>query len=245
MLKNIIHFTLILSILTIGLAGAEPKDARPKNIHLVYEVIRNGQAFATITESYKQSGNEYHIVSITKGIGVYALLGERTLTSDGTVTAEGLKPAHFELHQGDNVKKWLSTDFDWANNRLNMTIKGSVKTVPLLAGTQDLASFPYHFMSMPLDKILTEKKSQADVTLNVTTGKKVNIYVYKTIAQDTVLELAAGKFKTLQLTSAKDNATDDNKQIWLATDKYYLILRTTTHDENGVIEQSLKSLQFE
>lgn len=245
MLKTIIRCVFILSILSMGLAVAEPKDTHPKQINLVYEVIRNGQPFATVTESYKQSDNQYHIVSVTKGLGVYALLGERKLMSDGSVTAEGLKPVHFELRQGDNAKKWLATDFDWTNNTLNMTIKGTVKTVPLVPGAQDLASFPYQFMSMSLDKILAEKKGQADVTLNVTTGKKLQIYVYKATAQDTVLELAAGSFKTVQLISAKENAGDDNKQIWLATDKYYLPVRITTHDENGVIEQSLKSLQFE
>lgn len=245
MLKTIIRCALMLSILPMGLAVAEPKDTHPKNINLVYEVIRNGQPFATVTESYKQSDNQYHIVSTTKGIGVYALLGERKLMSDGSVTAEGLKPTHFELRQGDNAKKWLATDFDWANNTLNMTVKGNVKISPLIAGTQDLASFPYQFMSMALDKKLAEKKEQLDVTLNVTTGKKVQVYVYKAVVQDAVLDLPAGSFKTLQLSSAKENATDDNKQIWLAADKYYLPVRITTHDENGVIEQSLRSLQFE
>ena len=245
MLNTIIHCAFMLAMFSVGFAAAEPKDTPPKNIHLIYDVMRNGQPFATITESYKQSDNQYHVVSITKGIGFYALLGERKLTSDGSVTAEGLKPMHFELHQGDNAKKWLATDFDWANNTLNMTIKGNVKTAPLVAGTQDLASFPYQFMSMSLNKILAEKDRPSDVTLNVTTGKKVQIYVYRATAQDTALALAAGKFKTLQLTSAKENATDDNKQIWLAADKYYLPVRITTHDENGVIEQSLKSLQFE
>ncbi len=245
MLKTIIRYAFMLSILPMGLAVAEPKNTHPKNINLVYEVIRNGQPFATVTESYKQSDNQYHIVSTTKGIGVYALLGERKLMSDGSVTAEGLKPAHFELRQGDNAKKWLATDFDWANNALNMTIKGTVKTVPLVAGAQDLASFPYQFMSMSLDKIWAEKKAQAEVTLKVTTGKKLQFYVYEVTAKDVLLELAAGSFKTLQLSSKKENATDDNKQIWLAANQYYLPVRITTHDENGVIEQSLKSLQFD
>ena len=245
MLKTIIPCIFVWSILTIGSVNAQSIDTRPKNIHLVYEVIRNGQPFANVTESYKQSDNQYHIVSVTKGIGVYALLGERRLMSDGTVTAQGLKPVHFELRQGDNAKKWLTTDFDWANNTLNMTVKGVVRTVPLIAGTQDLASFPYQFMSMSLDKMLAESKGQADVTLNVTTGKKLQVYVYKAAVQDSVMGLPAGKFKTIQLSSLKENAADDNKQIWLAADQYYLPVRITTHDENGAIEQSLKSLQFE
>ena len=245
MLKIIIRCIFVWSILSMGSATAEPKNTHPKQINLVYEVIRNGQPFATVTESFKQVDNQYHIVSTTKGIGVYALLGERKLMSDGTVTAQGLKPAHFELRQGDNTKKWLATDFDWANDTLNMTVKGALITVPLIVGTQDLASFPYQFMSMSLDKILAEKKGQADVTLNVTTGKKLQVYVYKAVTQDTALVLSAGSFKTIQLNSVKDNASDNNKQIWLAADQHYLPVYITTHDENGTIEQRLKSLQFE
>lgn len=244
MLKTITRCIFTLSILAIGLASAEPKDTHPKQIKLVYDVIRNGQPFATVTESYTQSDNQYHIVSITKGLGVYALFGERKLTSDGTVSAEGLKPVHFELRQGDNAKKWLATDFDWVNNTLNMTIKGHVNAVPLIAGTQDLASFPYQFIYLSLDKKLVEKKEPTDIALNVTTGKKVQVYTYKAIVPDAPLEVAAGSFKTIELSSAKET-NDESKQIWLASDKHFLPVRIITRDEKGVIEQSLKSLQFD
>lgn len=242
MLETIFRCALILMLSSAGLASAELKE-RPRQINLVYEVIRNGQPFATVTESYKQLDNQYHIVSVTKGLGVYALLGERKLTSDGMVTAEGLKPNHFELHQGDNAKKWLTTDFDWVHNTLNMTVKGSVVNAPLLADTQDLASFAYQLMYEAVTK-----KNQTALSLNVTTGKKVNLYAFDVAARDVALELPAGTFKTLQLTSAKDNTANsgDDKQIWLAAEQYYLPVRLVSHDEkNGMIEQNLKSLQIE
>lgn len=247
MLKTIIRCTFILTLLAAGLAAAEPKVAHPKQINLVYDVTRNGQPFATVTESYKQSGDQYHIVSVTKGIGVYALLGERKLTSDGIVTAEGLKPSHFELRQGDNAKKWLATDFDWANNKLNMTIKDAVETTPLLVGAQDLVSYLYQFMFESL-----AKNNQADIVINVATGKKLKPYTFKVATHGETLTLVAGSFKSTQLSSVQDankensDANRDDRQIWLANEQYNLPLRLIMHDDKGgVIEQNLKSLQFE
>ena len=244
MLKAISRCLLMLIFSSVGLAIAQSKDVHPKKINLVYDVTRNGQPFATVTESYQQTGNEYHIVSITKGLGVYALLGERKLTSDGTVTAGGLKPSRFELRQGDNAKKWLFTDFDWANSTLNMTVKGNVNAVPLLAGTQDLASFSYQFMNQFMFSPSAQKE-QNSVALNVTTGKKLRLYEYKVAARDVLLTLAAGTFKTLQLVSA-DAESGDDKQLWLASEQFYLPVRIVIHDENGgVVEQNLKSLQLD
>src|SRR3989344_5929183 len=177
--------------------------AAPKSVSLVYEATRNGQPFATVTESYRQENGRYHIESVTKGIGVYALFGERKLTSEGEVTSDGLKPRHFELHQGDNEKKTLFADFDWAANTLTMKIKGNPTTVPLEKGAQDLASFSYQFMFAP---------PQGDaLVLPVTTGKKLRIYNYTVAERDASLELPAGKFKAMHLVKASKDVSDDQK----------------------------------
>jgi len=123
--------------------------ALPKNITLKYEVIKNDSPFANVKEHYTVNGNAYKVESITKGVGVYALFGERTLSSAGSVTENGLVPQHFELHQGDNAKRTLIADFDWQNKQLNMQVKGKPKVAALLPNTQDLASYAYQFMHQP------------------------------------------------------------------------------------------------
>ena len=140
-------------------------SAAPKQVDLVYEATRNGQPFATVTESYRQENGRYRIESVTKGIGVYALFGERRLISEGEVTSDGLKPSHFELHQGDNARKSLFADFDWSANTLTMKVKGKLTTVPLEQGAQDLSSLLYQFMfKQPTGEVFN---------LPVTTGKKL------------------------------------------------------------------------
>lgn len=233
---------LAFTLLSTGLVFAEAKSP-PKHINLVYDVVRNGQPFATVTESYQQVDNQYHIVSVTKGLGVYALLGERKLTSDGVVTAAGLKPSHFELRQGDNAKKWLATDFDWSINTLNMTIKGAVQVVPLAADSQDLLSYLYQFMFESF-----AKSNQQSLVINVATGKKLKPYAFNIAGRDIQLNTVVGNFTTAQLTSIKDadSKPGDERQIWLANEQHHLPVKLIIHDDKGgEIVQTIKTMQID
>jgi hypothetical protein len=234
MLKLMLNLAqiIVLFFLSINLAFAYPK-----NIQLEYDVARNGKMFAKVKETFTQNGKQYRIKSVTKGIGVYALMGERVLTSTGAVTKEGLKPSHFELHQGKSAKKTLIADFNWAKSALTTQVKGEKKTEVLEKGTQDLASYLYQFMFNP------PTKDEVNVTL--TTGKKLNHYQYKVMARGIKLDIAKASYKTLHI-SNEAAAGDDKKQLWLAQDKYYLPVRYKLTDEDGAnFEQTLTKVHVE
>lgn len=223
---------LLFWLLSVNLAYAQPKS-----VQLEYEVTRDGTPFATVKESFTQDGKQYKVESITKGIGVYALFGERKLTSVGKVTAQGLVPSHFELQQGDSARKSLITDFDWASNTLNMQVKGKIKTATLEKGTQDLAGYAYQFMFAP------PLKSEVNVAL--TTGKKLNQYQYKVSERGVLIDAANVQYKTTHLISTK--AEDESKkQLWLAENQHYLLVRYSQLDENGAtLEQTLTKVHVE
>ena len=217
--------------------GTNLAFAYPKNIQLEYDVARNGKLFAKVKETFAQNGKQYRIKSITKGIGVYALMGERVLTSNGAVTKEGLKPNHFELHQGKSAKKTLIADFNWAKSTLTMQVKGEKKTEVLEKGTQDLASYLYQFMFNPPTK--------DEVNVTMTTGKKLHAYQYKVMARGLKLKLAKATYKALHI-SNEAAAGDDKKQLWLAQDQYYLPVRYKLTDEDGDnFEQTLTKIHVE
>jgi hypothetical protein len=225
---------VLMSLLNLCSQVKAAPNALPKAMHLQYDVTKNGQPFATVKEQYEVSGNTYKIESITKGIGVYALFGERKLTSTGEVTSDGLKPMHFELHQGDNPKRALITTFDWVNNKLQMLVKGREKTAELTAGTQDLASYAYQWM-FNADAI------KHQVAVSLTTGKKLNHYVYDVAPAS--FEIAGKQSQTLHLTPIKEaNAQEsvETKELWLAAEYHYLPVRILIVDENGQkLEQTL------
>ena len=246
--KNIAYFTLGCVVTCLASASlAAEKIVRPKSIQAHYEVTKNGQPFANVKEQFTISGDQYKLESVTKGIGVYALFGERILTSEGSVTTDGLKPNHFELHQGDNAKKSLFADFDWAKNTLTMTVKGKPKTATLTPGAQDLASYAYQFMYI-------KQPFKDTVTVALTTGKKFNTYNYsiasESVTINTTQDGATTSYKTLQLTehNAEANAAQnaERKSLWLSPTHYYLPVRILLVDEDGQkLEQTLTSLHME
>lgn len=214
------------------------KFTPPKLIQANYEVSKNGQPFAKVKEQFSISGNSYKLESITKGIGVYALFGERKLISNGEVTAEGLKPAHFELHQGDNAKKSLYSDFDWPQKTLHMKVKNTVKDAGLVPGTQDFASYAYQFMFLPALK--------DTITVTLTTGKKLNQYPYKVSAEPEQIESAGTQYKTLHLVPVQDKSETETKELWLGVEQHYLPVRIMMVDENGEkLVQTLTELHME
>lgn len=219
-------------LLVSSVAGAAP----PQKITAIYEATRNGQPFATVTETYQQEGSRYRLQSLTKGIGVYALFGVRKLTSAGEVTADGLKPSRFEQQQGD--KKPIAAAFDWESNTLSLIGKKQTTTVDLEPGAQDLASFAYQFMF--------HAPAGEEFSLPVTTGKKLRTYQYRVVSHDEALEGAlGGSLKTIHLASMTQNQNDE-KELWLASDKHHLPAKLVFRDDNGArIEQVLTSLTFE
>jgi len=212
--------------------------ALPKRIQAVYEVTKNGQPFARVHEQFAVADGKYKIESVTKGIGVYALFGERVLTSSGEVTAQGLKPARFELRQGDNPKKALLANFDWIKQNLSMTVKGKLKEAPLTAGTQDLASYAYQFMYLPAPL-------KNAITVNLTTGKKLNQYQYNINPESETITGVGVKYKTLHLVPPAQD-TQETKELWLAADYHYVPVRILMVDDNGQkLEQTLTELHLE
>jgi hypothetical protein len=211
--------------------------ALPKNIQLEYEVSRNGKLFGQVKETFTQTGKHYRIKSVTKGYGLYALMGERVLTSSGEVTKTGLKPSRFELNQGKIAKKTLIADFLWAKSTLNMRVKGEARTETLAPGTQDLASYVYQFMfNSPL-------KQAVSVTL--TTGKKINTYQYKVLAKGEEMAVGKTSYKTIHI-SNEASAGEDKKELWLLQDKYYLPARYKLTDEDGEsFQQTLTKIYVE
>lgn len=221
---------MLLMLLLLGAAGLA-LAAPPQDITLVYRVNHNGQPFADVTETFHQENGHYQLESLTKGIGIYALLGVRRLASTGEVTPEGLRPLHFDHQQGDKI---YQADFDWTAGTLTMTGKGKTKTEPLPPGAQDLASYAYQFMFAP--------PKGDEVSMPVTTGRKLRVYHFRLQQDATPMETPAGSYQALHLSNLAEDG--DGKQLWIATDAHYLPVRIMMQDEkNGALEQILTRLR--
>jgi hypothetical protein len=219
----------LLSMMAINVA-----IAAPKKVTLEYELERDGQLFANVTEHFTQDGKQYTIESVTQGIGIYALLGKRELKSNGVVTKQGLKPLHFESLQSTSAKRTLINDFDWENQRLNMQVKGRKKEQALQDGTQDLLSIMYQFMFKP--------PMQTPFAIPLTIGKKLSMTDYEVTTKTQMKKTKAGNFDVVTLT---ERNTDEPKIIYLAKDYHYLPVKVVMYDDGAKFEQNLIKLTVE
>jgi len=220
---------ILLCIMTINVA-----IAAPKKVTLEYELERDGQLFANVTEHFTQDGQEYKIESVTQGIGIYALLGKRELKSNGIVTKQGLKPLHFESLQSNSAKRTLLNDFDWENHLLNMQVKGRQQEEALQEGTQDLLSIMYQFMFKP--------PTQPVFAIPLTIGKKLSMTDFAVTTKTQGLKTKAGSFNVVTLT---ERNTDEPKIIYLAKGHHHLPVKVVMYDDGAKFEQNLIKLTIE
>ncbi len=220
---------ILLCVMTVNVA-----IAAPKKITLEYELERDGQLFANVTEHFMQDGQQYTITSVTQGIGVYALLGKRELKSNGLITKQGLKPLHFESLQSTSAKRTLINDFDWENHILNMQVKGRQQEQVLQDGTQDLLSIMYQFMFKP--------PTQDVVAIPLTIGKKLSVTDYAVKTKTQVQKTKAGNFNVVTLT---ERNTNEPKTIYLAKGRHYLPVKVVMYDDGAKFEQNLIKLTIE
>lgn len=214
-------FTSLMGLVVFSsLPLASQAEVKPlSKINIEYEVYKGDIPFATVTEYFEVKKQGYQITSQQKGMGVFALLGERILTSQGLVDANGLVPNQFKLQQGDRLK--MAT-FDWPNKTINMQYKGKKRTGVLTVGTQDLSSFAYQFRYQPP----VEKKPYQ---LALTTGKRLKKYTYQVEAQ--TIELDGKPVDCLHLFQEKPGK--ESKEFWIAKDYAYLPIYIVVVDKHG------------
>lgn len=223
------RIVILLWMMTFNLAIAAPKE-----ITLEYELERDGQLFANVTEHFTQDGKEYKIESVTQGIGIYALLGKRELKSSGVITKQGLKPLHFESLQSNSAKRTLINDFDWESHTLHMQVKGRQQEESLQDGTQDLLSIMYQFMFKP--------PTEPVFAIPLTIGKKLSVTDYAVTTKTQQQKTKAGNFNVVTLT---ERNTDEPKILYLAKDHHYLPVKVVMYDDGAKFEQSLVKLTIE
>lgn len=207
-------------------------SAAPKQLTLKYDLLQQGVSIGTVKDQLSVTGNRYQIDSLAEGKGVYKLMGERSLLSQGQVVANSLRPDRFESRQSKHPNKALISEFDWAKKVLKMQIKDARETDKLAKGTQDLLSVMYCWMWQP------PKGKQ--VNLAVANGKKQSPHTFVVTEESTPLETEAGIFNVVKLTD-----TDGEKTLYLAKDKGYLPVKLIVEDAGKHMEQVITSITGE
>jgi hypothetical protein len=212
-------FLLAVAFLPLAAFGAPPR-----HVTLQYELSHNGTVMAEVKETLEHDGASYKIVSEGRGKGVYALFarGSVTRTSEGAITAEGLRPREFRDRRGDNV---AVAKFDWPGKVLVQERKGKSESEPLPPNAQDRLCFLWTFAFAPL--------KGASVQAWLADGRGApSHFVYK-VAGTEVLKTAAGDIEALHLVKQREGDDARGTEIWLALKRDYVPVRILVIEKDG------------
>ena len=197
-----LYLTIVLSFATAAVA------APPQRVEIGYEIARNGQVLAEVTQRLEHDGRTYRLSETWRGKGVLAVRGEAVRMSQGTVVADGLRPQKFEDKRPGRETQQAAFD-------------PAAKTATLLR--QDQLSFIWTFAFAP---------PRGVVTASVADGKRVTSYTYEVAGRERV-RTPAGEFDALKLVKRRDNPQDKATEVWLAVERQYIPVRILVVEKDG------------
>lgn len=209
-------------------AGTAPGTVRfPRSGRLEYSVTI-GDPPAPVgraTYAWEASDESYRLSLSAETTGLVGLLRRVRVvqTSEGRITAEGLRPDTFAMDRGPKARNEFAR-FDWPAKQLTFGYPDAVQTATLGAGAQDTLSLILQFAFVPIEQ------GRRDVLL--TTGRKVYVQAYERVAEE-VVETPAGGWRAWHLRRVRAQPGDEGYDMWLATDRPYLPVRIRWTDRNG------------
>ncbi|RFC38511.1 MAG: Protein of unknown function (DUF3108) [Candidatus Nitrotoga sp. LAW] len=241
-MRSIIYLASLLLLVSAApqaLFAAPLLPVQGTNINAHYDVLKGNVKVATITETFTRTQGGYRIESITKAIGLLAMFKAEIirLTSEGTLTAKGLRPLTYVQERKLDTERNTRADFDWKTKHITLTDRAGKRTLPLPTGTQDRLSAMYQFMFAPL-------QNATELNFNMTNGSKVDEYNYR-ITPDQSMTIPLGTFKVLYVANPPQEG-ENRTEVWLATEHGNFPYKMTITDPDGdKLTQVLTQINFE
>ncbi|MDP2811985.1 MAG: DUF3108 domain-containing protein [Rhodocyclaceae bacterium] len=203
---------------------ATPRSALPGKGHVRYVITRGEGGFVVgqSVHTWEHDGLTYKLQSVTETTGLAALFKPARVvqSSQGEVTAEGLKPHEF---RHERVGGLDTANFDWA--RRVVAYAGREDSVA--AGTQDMLSMYYQLV------LLAPQSGALD--LPIATGRKLENYRFEIVGEDAIV-LPSGERRALRL---KTRSGNDTIELWIAAEMRGLPLKIRFTDRKGEIFDQL------
>ncbi|MFA6120983.1 MAG: DUF3108 domain-containing protein [Sideroxydans sp.] len=226
--------TLALFSLSTPLFAAEI----PHRIEANYDLQVKGVTLAKVREVFVRDGNQYHIESITKPVGLLALFKPETIvaTSDGDIGERGLLPLKYTHKRAQDSHKNSAAEFDWARHELIHRDNGGIRQLPLALGTQDRLSMMYQFVAEP-------PRGKLEVKLDMSNGSIIEKMHYQVKPEQTVTT-SFGTMRSYNLTSLPMNIPK-RSNVWLAIDHNFVPCKVVfTEDGSNSLTQVLTDLKI-
>lgn len=220
------RLTIRWLVLLTGLVALPASAATPSLIQAEYRLELEGLEVAEIKEAYTRSDDRYYIDSLSRAVGIAAMLKPETIQgrSEGTITERGLHPLKVSQQRSKDVERNTSAVFDWQTHQLSLTDRLGTRQLALPDDTQDRFSAMYQFMFLDLP-------GAGSLKFHMTNGSKLDIYDYR-ITPDQSVEVPFGQFKALYVaTPPQPNGA--RTELWLAVEHNLLPVKVVVTEGDG------------
>ncbi|MDA8254761.1 MAG: DUF3108 domain-containing protein [Betaproteobacteria bacterium] len=186
----------------------EPPAPQPANTALPgkgstrYVITRGEGGFiiGRAVHSWTHDGFTYRLKSLTETTGLAAAFKPVQVlqSSEGEITAEGLRPREFRHERAGSID---TANFDWTRR----VVRYAAREDGIVAGTQDMLSMYYQLVLLAPQSGVVE--------MPVATGRKLEIFRLEVLGEE-VLTLPGGERRALHVRTRTSN---DTIELWLRT----------------------------
>ena len=196
----------------------------PGSVRLKYNVTGGKDKLSYTARAellWLQDGNTYEA---RQEVGAF-LLGSRTFTSTGRMTADGLAPQRYS----DKARNELAAHFD--RERQRVTFSANTPDAPLQSGAQDRVSVFVQLGSMIAGEP-AKYPAGTSISLQIIGPRATEVWVI-TVDGEEKLNLPGGELSALKLTRGISREFDVKTEFWLAPRLGYLPARIRFTQANG------------
>lgn len=219
---------LCLAALMLGtplaMAEAAPWPAQGRIIYRIYHGD-SGLQIGRATHTWWHDARRYRMESLVETTGLAALFKDfRYLQrSEGTLTAQGLRPERFSVDQ--RGKPPQAAVFDWAKGEVRIDRGDSKRQAPLGAGDQDVLSIG-HQLAQPAVR-------PAPFALTVVNNKSAAVATVRDLGESTV-RLPLGELSARHY-SVRSEDGKVKIELWLASAQHNLPVRIRIENGKGEV----------
>ena len=186
----------------------EPPAPQPANTalpgrgRLRYVITRGegGFVIGQAVHSWDHDGFTYRLKSMTETTGLAAVFKPVQVfqSSQGEITAEGLRPREFRHERAGSID---TANFDW----MRRVVRYASREDSIVAGTQDMLSMYYQLVLLAPQSGVVE--------MPIATGRKLEIFRLEVLGEVS-LALPGGERRALHVRTRSSN---DTIELWLRT----------------------------
>ena len=211
---------VLLGISTIAAAPTGSSQLLPESVKLTYEVRLYETELGNLVTRLNRNGGTYEVQSETRAEGLAAILLGGTLREKCEFSVSDsleVKPRRYSIEKEGSDAYSHSAQFLWEDMKVEYD-SGRSLDIPLAGYVIDNCTVPYAFAAA--DKIMLKKYPY----IHILGGESLRHYEDIKVSQEMV-EVPAGKFKTVRIDQKRVGADDKKLSIWVAPAKQNIAVR--------------------